>query len=74
MVGFLYDEFDLEASAAILWQESEWMRWSRKIATRRAKDIAGIKQAKQAVGLLLDLLAFDWLKLKLLLACLKAFD
>jgi hypothetical protein len=51
MVGFLYDEFDLEASAATLRQELERMRWSRKVATRRAKDMAGIKQAKQAVNL-----------------------
>jgi transposase len=38
MKDFLYDEFDTQVSLATLWRELKRMRWSRKIASKRAKE------------------------------------
>jgi transposase len=35
---FLYDEFDIEISITSVWRELDKMRWSRKVATKRAKE------------------------------------
>ena len=38
MIEFIYDEFDLEVSIPTIWRELERMRWSRKLATKRARE------------------------------------
>jgi transposase len=38
MAEFLYDEFDVEVSTSTIWRELERMRWSRKLATKRARE------------------------------------
>lgn len=38
MRDFFYDEFDIELSLTTVWRELERMGYSRKIATKRAKE------------------------------------
>ncbi|KAG9385505.1 DDE-3 multi-domain protein [Pyrenophora tritici-repentis] len=38
MRDFLYDEYDVRISLASVYRELEKMRWSRKLATKRAKE------------------------------------
>jgi transposase len=38
MKDFLYDEFDIDAGLTTVWRELERMNYSRKIATKRAKE------------------------------------
>jgi transposase len=38
MAEFLYDEFYVEISTPTIWRELERMRWSQKLATKRARE------------------------------------
>jgi transposase len=38
MKDFFYDEFDLEVSLTTVWRELERMNYSRKVASKRAKE------------------------------------
>jgi hypothetical protein len=38
MKDFFYDEFDLEVSLTTIWRELERLNYSRKIASKRAKE------------------------------------